>query len=65
MLVISKVQSHLLNDYPTKAMTNENQWAIFSVSLLLLLRLMRVIMDWSDCHLFTLIVQSREQLNST
>ena len=42
MLVISKVRSHLLNDYSTEAMTNENQWPMFSFSLLLLLRFMGV-----------------------
>ena len=42
MLVFLMLQSHLLNDYSTKAMTNENQWAMFSLFLLLRLRLMGV-----------------------
>ena len=42
MLIVLMLQSHLLNDYSTKAMTNEDQWTMFSLSLLLGLRLMGV-----------------------
>lgn len=41
MLIGYKVFSHLLNNYPTKAMADENQWSIFRILLLPILRLMR------------------------
>lgn len=59
----------LLNDYSTKAMTDENQGPIFRILLLprfrlVILNLYRGGRGGGSSHLYTLIVQSREHLNA-
>lgn len=61
MLIGCMVLSHLLNDYATKTMANEDQWTIFCILFLLNFKdLYRNFVAEASNHLFTFIVQSRE-----
>ena len=65
MLLGRMVFSHLLNDYSTKTMANENQWTILRIFLLLFFKdLRKKSVVGTSNYLFTFIVQSCEQLFS-